>query len=267
MFDEPEQPEGRASESAADPAVRAREKADELALHAELAAVFEGPRKFDAEVLPMADAGLAREAQQAIGRLEKAKTNELGPILPPTSADAARAMLTLPRDRGLSPNDYHVNARPGETIILRWLDAGGAEAFYGRMQAHFDAALNGYREDERSSTAWRGDPATLAYLDALDKTTRKMSERYLRDLVAKHGAFLLSTFAVDEMDVLHLCDHLMNTPSAEVVGVASAPPADDPSDADRAWFFKLFALRGRVDDAEMMCFFTYLQKSDDSFDF
>ena len=45
MFDEPEE---RPDETARDPAARAREKSDEFRMHAELAAVFEGPRKFDA---------------------------------------------------------------------------------------------------------------------------------------------------------------------------------------------------------------------------
>ena len=54
---------------------------------------------------------------------------------------------------------------------------------------------------------------------------------------------------------------------------ASAPP-DSPTDfdklsageRDRAWFFKLFSLRGMVEGEERMCFFTYLQKSEDTFD-
>ncbi|MDB5303952.1 MAG: hypothetical protein JWM97_1501, partial [Phycisphaerales bacterium] len=40
---------------------------------------------------------------------------------------------------------------------------------------------------------------------------------------------------------------------------------DEPTEQDLAWFFKLFSLRGTVDGTERMCFFTYLQKSDDSF--
>ena len=47
----------------------------------------------------------------------------------------------------------------------------------------------------------------------------------------------------------------------------SAPPEDQPTESDRAWFFKLFSLRCVVEGEERMCFFTYLQKSDDSFDF
>jgi hypothetical protein len=57
----------------------------------------------------------------------------------------------------------------------------------------------------------------------------------------------------------------MGVPAVEVVGRASAPP-DEPSERDLAWFFKLFSLRGVVDGTEQMCFFTFLQKSDDTFD-
>jgi hypothetical protein len=55
----------------------------------------------------------------------------------------------------------------------------------------------------------------------------------------------------------------MGVSPAELVGSASVPP-DEPTDQDLAWFFKLFALRGMVEAEERMCFFTYLQKSDDS---
>jgi hypothetical protein len=53
----------------------------------------------------------------------------------------------------------------------------------------------------------------------------------------------------------------MNVPASEIVGAASAPP-DDPSERDRAWFFKLFSLRGIKEGIEQMFFFTYLQKTD-----
>ena len=57
----------------------------------------------------------------------------------------------------------------------------------------------------------------------------------------------------------------MSVPAEEIVGPASAPP-DAPTEKDRAWFFKLFSLRGVIEGVEKMCFFTYLQKSDDSGD-
>ena len=102
------------------------------------------------------------------------------------------------------------------------------------------------------------------YLESLEKLEVKMADRYLREIIKKHNAFVLSTQSADEMDIQHLCDFIMGIPAAEVVGEASAPP-DVPTEQDRAWFFKLFALRGVVEGVEKMCFFTYLQKADDTF--
>ena len=61
MFDEPDEPP---AERPADPIVQAKEKFDEFRIHAELAAVFEGKRKFDAQILPTLSADLAREVQR-----------------------------------------------------------------------------------------------------------------------------------------------------------------------------------------------------------
>ncbi len=148
-------------------------------------------------------------------------------------------------------------------MIIRWLAGAEVETFYERLQAHFDVAFNYEKEDEKTSNEWKQDPQTLAYLAALDAIEVKMADRYLREIIRTHKVFVLSTQTVDEMDILHLCDYVMGVPAADVVGDASAP-GDEPTEADRAWFFKLFSLRGVVDDVEKMCFFTYLQKSDDS---
>ena len=59
---------------------------------------------------------------------------------------------------------------------------------------------------------------------------------------------------------------LIVTGDRVIVGPASAPP-EAPTERDLAWFFKLFSLRGQRDGVEQMCFFTYLQKTDDTFDF
>ncbi len=107
-----------------------------------------------------------------------------------------------------------------------------------------------------------GNPKTLAYLAALDAIEVKMAERYLRELVRTQNVFVLSTQSADEMDILHLADYIMGVPAAEIVGAASAPP-DEPTESDRAWYFKLFSLRGMSEAVEQMCFFTYLQKTDD----
>ena len=258
MFDEPtEDP----IERAFNPADRVREKSDEFRMHAELAAVFEGTRKFDAAILPGLDPDLAREIQRTMGRLAKAKSVE-SPILPPPSVAEAAALLDFPKSRDLSTNDYHVHRRPGEVMIARWLEGDQVETFYERLQAHFDAALEGLKEDERQAHEWKQDPQTLAYLKALDALEVKMAERYLREPIRKHSIFVLSDQTADEMNVAYLADQVMSVPAAELVGPASAPP-DEPTERDLAWFFKLFSLRGMVEGTERTCFFAFLQKSDD----
>jgi hypothetical protein len=265
MFDE--ESDQRPDEVARTPAERAREKSDEFRTHAERAAVFEAVRKFDARLLPTLAADLARDVQRTIARLEKSKSPD-SPILPDASAADAARLLDLPNTGGPSTNDYHVHRRPGEVMIVRWLEGGQVDTFYERFQAHFNVALEGFREDERQARAWKQDPATLAYLEALDAIDVKLADRYLRDPIRQHKLFVLSTQTADEMDILHLTDYLMGVAPGDLVGAAAAPPADGPTERDRAWFFKLFALRG-VKDAgvEQMCFFTFLQKTEDTFDF
>ena len=259
MYEEPEEsPEERTT----DPAERAKELSDQFRTHAELAAVFEGTRKFDAAIRPGLDADVARDVQRTMGRLEKSKPPD-SPILPPPSvADAAR-LLNLHRALELPTNDYHVHRRPGEVMVVRWLEGDEVEAYYERLQAHFDAALEGAREDERQAHGWRKDPQTLAYLEALDALDVKMADRYLRDLIRQHRLYVLSTQAADEINISYLSDHIMSVTAADLVGAPSAPPEDGATESDLAWFFKLFSLRGMKDGVEQMCFFTFLQKSDD----
>jgi hypothetical protein len=260
MFDEHDENPVEHPINAAD---RAKEKSDEFRMHAELAAVFEGGRKFDAQLLAGLDAELARDIQRGMGKLEKSKAAE-HPVLPePVSAEAAR-LLTLPKTRGLSTNDYHVYRRPGEVMIVRWLEGEQVETFYERLQAHFDAALAGCREEERQAHEWKRDPQTLAYLDALDAVELKMAERYLRDAIREHKLFVLSTQSADEINIAYLSDYLMGVSAAQIVGPASAPP-EQATERDLAWFFKLFSLRGVDKQIERMCFLAYLQKSEDTF--
>jgi hypothetical protein len=254
------------SDRARDPATRAADKSNEFRIHAEIAAVFEGPRKFDAQLRADLDDDLARDLQRRIARLEKSKSAE-SPLLPPDAVPDAAALLTLPdTNPALSTNDYHVRRRPGELVVLRWLAGEQVDTFYTRIQAHFDAALEGVREDERQAHAWKQDPKTQAYLDALDAIKLDMADRYLRASIKKHDLYVLSTVTADEMDILHLADYVMGRPAPDLVGPANAPPPDAPTERDRAWFFKLFALRGNPTGAERMCFFTYLQKTEDTFD-
>src|SRR5688572_14499530 len=100
MFDEPS--EGP-TEQHVDPATQAREKADEFRMHAELAAVFEGTRKFDAQLRPDLDPDIARNVQRTMGRLEKSRPAD-SPIIPSESAPDAAALLDLPNTRDLTTN-------------------------------------------------------------------------------------------------------------------------------------------------------------------
>ena len=265
MFEDDDDPSERRDERPRDPKARAQEQADAFRTHAERAAVFEGVRKFDAELKPGLDADVARELQRGVAKLEKAKAGET-PVLAPAVMSDAAALLTLCDAKELSTNDYHLYRRPGELMMVRWLKGEEVETWYKRAQAHFDAAIEGFREDEHQAQDWKKDPETTAYLSALDAVEVKMAERYLRDPIRKLGVFVLSTQTADEMDVLHLTDTLMGVTPEDLVGAASAPP-DEPTEQDRAWFYKLFNLRGTVDGVERMCFFTYLQKTDDSYDF
>jgi hypothetical protein len=261
MFDEPEE---TPSEEPVDPAVLAKEKAEEFRVHAQLAAVFEGCRKFEAQIIPGLDAQVARDIQRTVAKLEKSKPADI-PALPETSREEAAGLLDLHEKLDLSTNDYHIHRRPGEVMIVRWLEGMQVDSFYKRLQAHFDAGLNHFREEERQANEWRKDAKTLEYLKVLDAIEMKMADRYLRDVIKRHNCFVLSTQSADEMDILHLCDYVMGVPAAEVVGAKSAPPSE-PTDADRTWYFKLFSLRGMKESMEQMCFFAYLQKTDDSGD-
>jgi hypothetical protein len=261
MYDEPEEPS--AADLPRDPATRAREKSDEFRMHAELAAVFEAPRKFDAQIIPGLDANLARDIQRTMAKLDKSKSPD-SPVLPPASVADAAALLNMPATRELPTGHYHVHRRPGEVMIVRWLAGEEVETFYERLQAHFDAALEGFREDERQARGWKNDPATTAYLAALDAIELKMADRYLRDPIRTHNLFVLSTQTADEININYLAQDVMGRATEELVGSASAPPEDAPTEQDLAWFFKLFALRGTREGVEQMCFFAFLQKSEES---
>jgi hypothetical protein len=149
-------------------------------------------------------------------------------------------------------------------MIVRFLAGEQVESFYTRLQAHFDAALKQYREEERQQKGWKQDPTTLAYLEALDAVEIKMADRYLRPLIKQHNLFVLSDQSADEIDILYVTDLLMGVEAAKLVGSPSAPPDEQPTESDRAWFFKLFSLRGMKDGEERMCFFVYLQKAEES---
>lgn len=263
MFDEPDEP---AQKRPFDPQAKAIEQSNQFRIHAEIAAVFEATRKFDAQLIPGLDPEIARTAQRTVGRLEKALPAD-APVLPPTVATDAATVLNMHRAHGLSTNDFHIHRRPGEVMILRWLEGEEVETFYERLQAHFDAALTHFRVEERNANEWKQDEKYLKYLELLDQMDVKLADRYLRTPIKEHGIFVLSTQTADEMDILYITDQVMSVPADELVG--SSAPGDEPSEQDRAWFYKLYLLRGLRDGdvgagVEQMCFFTFLQKTDDS---
>lgn len=261
MFEDPE--EDLPPSRGVDPKARAKDKSDEFRMHAELCAVFEGNRKFDAQIDTAWDGNLARECQRMVGKLERNRIEDT-PVIADESASIAAELLDLPHAKNLSTNDYHIHRRPGEVLIARWIEGEQVESFYTRLQAHYDFALKMFVEDERQTHGWKQDPNTTAFLEALDALKISMPERYLRDPIREHAIYVLSTQTADEMDIQHLCDFIMGIPAAEIVGEASAP-GDSPTERDRAWFSKLFSVRGMKDKTERMCFFMYLQKSDDGF--
>ncbi len=209
-------------------------------------------------MLPGLDSQIARDVQRAMGGMEKAKIANT-PVVAEEKWDEAKRVLSLPEASGLSTNDYHISRRPGEVMIVRWLEGEQVETFYQRIQAHFDAALAGYREEQKHSQAWKQEEQTLAFLAELEKVEVKMAERYLREVIKEHKLFVLSTQAADEINIAYLADYIMSVPVEEIVGSKSAPP-EEPSESDLAWFFKLFSLRGVVEEVERMCFFAFLQR-------
>jgi hypothetical protein len=260
--DEPIEPK---AETYLTPDARAAEKVAELRMHSELAAIFEGPRKFEANLTAGLDPDIARDVQRSMAKFERSKV-EATPVLDAASMPDAFRILELPTTAALTTNDYHIYRRPGEVMIARWLAGDEIDTFIGRYQAHCDAALAGAREEDRSSLEWRGDEQTTAYLTALDAAELNAELLYYREPIRKHGICVITTTATDEMNIRFLCSHLMGAEISDVVGTASAP-GDDATDRELAWYFKLFSLRGAKDGVERMCFFTFLQKSDDDFDF
>jgi hypothetical protein len=261
MQDEPSE---RPSDRLNSPDDRAREKYFELKMFAELAAVFEGTRKFEAQIDSTFDAELARDVQKRVAKLDKLRIGETG-ILQPSAAEEAAALLLLPVDRAFSTNDYHVYRRPGETMILRWLAGDEVDTFYTRLQAHLDAGLGAYVADERANT-WKNDAALETYLTALEGLAKvRLEDRWRRGAVRDAGIFALSTQTADEMNIAFLAEQIMGASPEHIVSSINVP-THDATETDLAWFFKLFMLRGTTKATERMCFFAYLQKTDDTFD-
>ncbi|MEM6313887.1 MAG: hypothetical protein AAF743_07355, partial [Planctomycetota bacterium] len=212
-------------------------------------------------VLPGADA-LLKRVQQLVGTVHKGMDPKLGPLVTPNHVEDAATLLAMPDDEGLTTGDYHTRQGVGELLIGRWLRGDEVETFYERYQAHFDAALGHFRDEERSAFEWKGDEPTLAYLDALDDIEANIAEQQVRAAVKEHGVHALTTLTVGELDILYLVDHLMGVDVDDLLGDDSALP-DEPTEADRTWFLQLFSLRGLHAGNEATLLFAFLQQADE----
>lgn len=262
MYDDPDE---RKDDKAAAPELRLKEKLDELRIHADLCAIFEGTRKFDAQVKTDVDANLVRDVQQIVGKLEKSKKPGM-PFLTPARALGATTLFESLEVQGVSTGDYHVLRRPGEVMIVRWIKGEQVETFYQRLQAHMDVAIKQTREDERQALAWKNESATNTYLEKLDEAELDMQKWWMRDLLRDHELATVRTQTADEINISYIADFIMGVGAAALVGEEFAPPGG-ADDAELAWFFKLFALCGTRDGVEQIVFFVFLQKTEEEFDF
>jgi hypothetical protein len=91
-------------EKAKDIQTRAHEAVNQFRLHAEIAAIFEGTRKFDAAIRPDLSADVAREIQRAMAKLEKSLEPNI-PIIPPIQNAIAADALNAHHSYDLPTND------------------------------------------------------------------------------------------------------------------------------------------------------------------
>lgn len=263
MFDESNEPK---DERPSEPETRLKDKLDELRIHADLCAIFEGTRKFEANLVTDVDPNLIRDVQQIIAKLDKSKQPGK-PFLTPARALGATTLVESLEAQGVTTNDYHIHRRPGEVMLVRWLKGDQVETFYKRLQAHMDVAIRQTREDERQALGWKNDPAINTYLDRLDEATLDMQTWWMRDLLRNHELTTVRTQTADEINIGYLTEFIMGVGPSAVVGEEFAPP-DGADESMLAWFFKLFALCGSKDGIEHIVFFVFLQKtSEDDFDF
>jgi hypothetical protein len=262
MYDDPEE---RKDDNADAPDTRLKEKLDGLRIHADLCAIFEGTRKYDAQVRTDVDTNLIRDVQQIVAKLEKSKTPGK-PFLTPARALGATSLFESLDEQGVSTSDYHVYRRPGEVMIVRWIKGDQVDTFYERLQAHMDVAIKQTREDERQALAWKNEPATNEYLEKLDEAELDMQKWWMRDLLRDNELATVRTQTADEINISYLADFIMGVGAEAIVGKEFAPPSG-PDDAELSWFFKLFALCGSKDGVEHIVFFVFLQKTEEEFDF
>ena len=251
-----------------DPEQAARDKLEELRMYAELAAVFEGPRKFDHDLRRDLPSDLAQRLQRGMLTLERARPNQVQ-ILPDEQVPLARELLSANDPAGLTCGDYHACVRPGQVVMARWIRGEDFDVFHERLLAHFDAMLAGHIEDEESARAWQGDPSLPKYLESLEKFKPNLADRYLVAFVRSGRVpACLSTHTADELNIAFLAETVMGLSVPEVVGPQAGAATSDEDDDDAypdesalAWYFKLYLLRGTVERVPTACFFAFLQKT------
>ena len=148
-------------------------------------------------------------------------------------------------------------------MIVRWLAGDQVETFYERLQAHFDAALEGFKEDEHQARNGSRTPRrwniSRHWMPGIENG-RQISSR--SDPQA--NVFVLSTLSADEMNIAYL----------PTTSWASLPPrssahlgaADEPTDRGSGVVLQAVLASGDGRRGERMCFFAFLQKSDESGD-
>lgn len=252
-----------------DPEQAAKDKLEELRMYAELAAVFEGPRKFDQAFRRDLPLDLAQRLQRGLLTLERARPGQ-SQLIPAEHISLARELLAAHDTAGLTCGDYHAAVRPGQVLIARWIQGGDFDTFHERLSDHFDAMLAGHIEDEESARRWLGDSTLPKYLQSLKKHKPNLPERYLWAFIRSGGVpACLSTHTADELNIAFLAETVMGLTVGEIVGQQAALAVSDdddaawPDESDLAWYFKLFLLRGTVEQVPTACFFAFLQKTGD----
>lgn len=295
MFDDPDD----ASQSRrVGPEQAAAEKLEELRMYAELAAVFEGTARFGHAVRHDLPARVARQLQRGMVTLERARDGSVQ-LIPPEQVPLAHELLRLHRLEQLTLCDYHGCGESGELHIARWVAGSDFDTVFERLQAHFESMLEGHIEEEREARGWRGDPYVSAYLAALERLKPDLPTRYLLPYLRSGAVpACLSTHTVDNLSVSFLCSTVMqidapvlfapwhNMTAEEAAEyfadidddevIASMlklgrepgsepddlPPVDLSALTDPPWlshYFKLFLLRGMVDQSLVACFYAFFQ--------
>src|SRR5438046_7631163 len=101
------------------------------------------------------------------------------------------------------------------------------------MQAHFDVAMEDFKEEQKQAHGWKQDEKTAGFLKALEGVEVKMEERYLREIIKKHKVFVLSTLAADQRSEEHTSE-LQSLTKLVCRLVLATKQGDEPSEEEQA---------------------------------